>query len=99
MGVERIARRAHGKLLGGLLVWCVVSRWTETKRSREGLDCENPGLCVISSETGIWGGPGLHAEKGCTADASVLVVLLVLASSREAGPAVRCARRGRIELI
>lgn len=57
----------------GILVLCEVSRRTETNRSRERLGSENRGLCVISSETGIWacpGCPGLHAEKGCTAEAS-----------------------------
>lgn len=52
---------------------CEVSRRTETNGSREWLDSENRGLCVISSEAGIRGRPGcpgLHAEKGCTADAS-----------------------------
>ena len=73
-GCKRM-RWAHGKLLG-ILVLCDVSQRTETNRSREWLDSENRGLCVISSETGIWGRPGrpglpgLHAEKDCTADAS-----------------------------
>lgn len=56
-----------------ILVLCKVSRRTETNRSREWLGSEYRGLCVISSETGIWacrGCPGLHAEKGCTAEAS-----------------------------
>lgn len=72
MGVKRMRDGLTASCFG-ILVLCEVSRRTETNRSREWLDSENRGLCVISSETGIWGPPscpGLHAEKGCTAGAS-----------------------------
>lgn len=96
MGVEECDGLTASCL--GILVLCDVSRRTETNGSREWLDSENRGLCVISSEAGIWGRPGrpgLHAEKGCTADASCwwfsrLVELARLCAAPEGITRERC---------